>query len=246
MKTKLPALFLVLACHFNSMAQYDELKPGRSPSQSNATQNGNFVNFKTVACQIYVTINTPTFSVGFYLSTDTTITTSDILAASYTVDCMNSAMPACSSTNAASGIERACSVSNVDMTLLPGLLAGNYFAGTIIDYQNVVTEPDETNNAWGFGNATNDKTVITYSPLNNVGIRANSLEGNIESMYMNDGSYSIKSRTNLELNVELYSIDGKLLAKDSGTSIILPKQSSGLYLARISNATGTVSKKIIQ
>jgi subtilase family serine protease len=76
--------------------------------------------------------NVTSFSVGFYLSTDATITTSDIKIGSRTVYNLSSG---------ASSTEG--SVVTIPATVLPG----TYYIGAIADFYDNILESDETNNA---------------------------------------------------------------------------------------------------
>jgi YD repeat-containing protein len=72
----------------------------------------------------------PSFPVGFYLSTDSTITTSDTFLGSTTVAAL------------AGGISVAVT-KDIYSTYLP---LGSHYIGVIVDYANQVTESNETNN----------------------------------------------------------------------------------------------------
>ena len=78
----------------------------------------------------------PSFSVSLYLSTDTTITTSDILVNSYSV----------------TGLAAGASSTSSGSLIIPGGLAGIYYYGAIADTGWNVRETNETNNS-GAGNA---------------------------------------------------------------------------------------------
>jgi subtilase family serine protease len=76
--------------------------------------------------------NSPGFSIGIYLSTDPTITSSDILIGSRYVSGLTAG---------------ASSAADTAVTIPATVPTGTYYIGVIADYSNVVKEPDETNNS---------------------------------------------------------------------------------------------------
>jgi subtilase family serine protease len=76
--------------------------------------------------------NSPGFSIGIYLSTDPTITTSDILIGSRYVSSL------------AAG---ASSAANTTITIPASVPGGTYYIGAIADYTNAVKESEESNNS---------------------------------------------------------------------------------------------------
>ena len=81
-----------------------------------------------------VSITAASFRVGIYLSSDTNITTGDILIANYTV------------TGGLTGFASDSRTINVPIPGPGSLAAGNYYLGIIADDQSAVTEADEANN----------------------------------------------------------------------------------------------------
>ncbi len=75
---------------------------------------------------------TKSFSVRVYLSTDSTITTSDTVLATRTVSSLGAG---------------ASNTANTSVTIPTGLTPGTYYIGAIADYTNVIAESNETNNA---------------------------------------------------------------------------------------------------
>lgn len=76
--------------------------------------------------------------VGYYLSTNTTISTGDILLGT---DYVSSLSVGASSAESFS----------IDVTTNPNVVPGTYYFGYIIDYQNAVTESNESDNTWAWG-----------------------------------------------------------------------------------------------
>ncbi len=76
--------------------------------------------------------NPTTFYVGFYLSSDATITTSDIYIGRVYF------------TTLSPGLTATASINTTIPTSVP---AGTYYVGAVADYQNTTKENNETNNA---------------------------------------------------------------------------------------------------
>lgn len=76
--------------------------------------------------------------VGYYLSTNTTITTGDILLGTDYVSPLSA------------GASSAESFS-IDVTTNPNVTPGTYYFGYIIDHQNAVAESNESDNTWVWG-----------------------------------------------------------------------------------------------
>lgn len=86
------------------------------------------------------------FRVGFYLSTNNLITTTDTYAGS------------CPVSSFAAGGSATCSIS---VTIPTSLSPGSYYAGAIADDQSAVSETNESNNALAAGSAT---TITSNAP----------------------------------------------------------------------------------
>ena len=76
--------------------------------------------------------NAGQFSIGFYLSTDSTIGTGDTLLKTVTITSLNAGKQTSSSTTA---------------TIPAGMVSGNYYIGAIADVNGNVSESIETNNS---------------------------------------------------------------------------------------------------
>ena len=92
----------------------------------------------TVKCYIYnngtTAISTP-FKVGFYYSTDSTITTTDTQLSTFTLNGIGSYT------------QIPISGGNLTLTLPGNVPAGNAWIGVFIDYENKLTETSKSNNA---------------------------------------------------------------------------------------------------
>lgn len=220
----------------------DELRPSRLSSESYIIQKGIEVDFNTLAIQVYLTVSTLPFKVGFYLSTDTLITPSDYLAGTYNVACMNNAMPACSATSSAEGIKVNCSIKNISLATL-NIPPGTYYVGAYIDRDSVITEDDETNNGWAFRSAAGVKTPLSTSI--GMGLFSYDLTNDIDRHYTNEGDYVIESMNGEEIFVEQFFTDGKLISSHKGLKVILPNGKNDLNILRIRNSQGTLNIKIL-
>jgi M6 family metalloprotease-like protein len=101
--------------------------------------------------------NAGAFKVGYYLSADNTITTSDYLIG--TDDITSLAKDA----SASVGL-------NIDVSTIPSLPNGNYYVGYIIDYLGSVAESNETDNIYAFTSPTVHLSIapnLTYVANNN-------------------------------------------------------------------------------
>ncbi|MBN1822427.1 MAG: M6 family metalloprotease domain-containing protein, partial [Prolixibacteraceae bacterium] len=105
--------------------------------ENNLEINGNLINVELVvnndgdkasdACRV-----------GYYLSSDAVITTSDYRIGTDFVGILNSGQ---------SSVES----ETIDASFFPGLDAGSYYFGYIVDYQDAVDEEDEGDNTYVFG-----------------------------------------------------------------------------------------------
>ncbi|NQU86367.1 MAG: M6 family metalloprotease domain-containing protein [Mariniphaga sp.] len=104
-------------------------------------ENGLLINGNTISIELAVLNNGNSTSsacrVGYYLSTDPSISTSDYRIDYDFVGILNSGQ---------AGAE----AEIINALVLPGLPAGQYYVGYIIDYQNVVIEEDEEDNTYVF------------------------------------------------------------------------------------------------
>ncbi len=85
------------------------------------------------------TVNAGSFRIGWYLSTNITISTADVFLASWTQASLSSGYYI-NSTNTKD-------LDDISCTTLP---SGTYYVGVMIDYENNVSESDETDNEWYF------------------------------------------------------------------------------------------------
>jgi len=113
------------------------------PSSANAGQDITVVN--TVKNQGLEATATSGFNVGIYLSTDSTITTGDTLIGYQYVGRL------------AAGVSL---TSSTVVTIPASVASGTYYIGAIADYNNMVIESNETNNAL----AGNQINVTNLSP----------------------------------------------------------------------------------
>jgi len=90
------------------------------------------------------TANAGSFRIGWYLSANTMITTSDVLLTSYFQGSL--------STGFYINSNNSKDLDDLSCTTLP---SGTYYVGVIIDYQNNVAESDETDNDWYFTSPIN-------------------------------------------------------------------------------------------
>ena len=215
---------------------YPDLSPDTNPTQTYATQFGNSVNVSANVFMLLPPIN-GSFTVGFYLSTDTTIAITDKLIATYTV--YISGFPTPSSTM--------CSINNIDLSQL-SVASGTYYIGTFVDNGNNVAENgfaiEIDNNSWAFRNATGAFKVINYPGLD-LGINEFKIKNDFEKNYLLDGNLELKSKSESSINVQLYALDGKLIYKNNDIRIVIPKISSGVYLLLIETENGTLKEKIL-
>lgn len=233
--------FVLTVCHASAQ-NTDELRLGRLSNESYIIQNGLEVDFNTLAIQVYLTESSSPFKVGFYLSTDTLITPSDYLVATYNVACMNNTIPACSATNSAEGMKVNCLVKNINLSSL-NIPLGNYYVGAYIDKDDEIAEDIESNNGWAFQNAAGAKTQVAVSV--GMGVSAYDLTNDIDKHYTNDGDYVIESKNGDEIFVEQFATDGVLISSHTGLKVILPNGKNDLNIIRIRNSKGTLNIKIL-
>ena len=115
------------------------IRPFVSPDLLVSALTGPAVGFVGGAIAVSATVENQSaaladpYQLGFYFSTDETITTADIPSPT-----------ACNSGGLAAGADETCTPSII---VPPALLPGPYFLGAIADDLGVVSESDETNNA---------------------------------------------------------------------------------------------------
>lgn len=174
-------------------------------------------------------INWP-FRAGFYLSTDPTITTSDILIGTYTINYLEV------------NDGYLCSVYGIDLSTIPGLTPGTYYIGIYADDLNDVYEDVETNNSIAFKDWSNNLVQVTYG---SVGIGENSFENEIDFLNTPDG-ITVSSKTGEKLSVSVYSLTGQLIFRKEDDSVYLPKPSGeGLFIVVIEGRNGTLTKRFL-
>jgi hypothetical protein len=228
-----------LPCLFSQAP--DDLKPSTNPSESYVVHNTNLINFYTVARQLSPNLNTPVFKVGFYLSTDSIITTSDYLIGTHQVNCMT-ANPPCAGISIGSEVHMNCSTGSLDLDLT-SVPAGTYFAGTYIDYEDSVTENNENDNAWTYRNSNGQLTSIVYpGPIS--GIRLNDTKSKITKKIDVEGHYRFMSDTHEPLLLFLYTLEGKLLYSEQNLIIAVPAMHKGLFVIIIMSNSEYLVEKI--
>jgi hypothetical protein len=237
---KKPLLLMIPICLAGVFAftelGFPDLQPEHSPAASYANAFGNTVTCGTKA----VLINSPisgssAFKVGFYLSTDSTISTTDLLIGSVTV---TSITPNQSVT---------CVVHNINLASL-SVPTGTYYIGTYIDKDNQIAEngmtPELENNGWAFRNSAGALNVITYPALN-AGVDDLGIMPRLQRSFSADGDLNIVNNNNQPVTAELRSIDGKLLERQSGSSLSFGKQPAGIYLLVINPEGRAASEKFL-
>lgn len=173
-------------------------------------------------------INWP-FRAGFYLSTDPTISTSDILIGTYTINYIE-----------VNG-SHLCSVYGIDLTTIPGLTPGTYYIGFYADDLNDVYEDIETNNSKAFKDWSNNLVQVTYG---SVGIGENSFENEIDFLNTPDG-ISVSSKTGDKLAVSVYSLTGQLIFRKEDEKISISNSiGNGVLLLTIEGKNGILNRKI--
>jgi len=173
-------------------------------------------------------INWP-FRAGFYLSTDPTITTSDILIGTYTINYLEV------------NDGYLCSVYGIDLTTVSGLTPGTYYIGIYADDLDDVYEDNETNNSAAFKDWSNNLVQVTYG---SVGIDENSFENDIEILNTADG-ITVSSKTGEKLSVKLYSLSGQLVFRKEDEQISISNSiGSGVFLLTIQGVNGVLNRKI--
>lgn len=173
-------------------------------------------------------INWP-FRAGFYLSTDPTITTSDILIGTYTINYLEV------------NDGYLCSVYGIDLSTIPGLTPGTYYIGIYADDLNGVFEDIETNNSAAFKDWSNNLVQVTYG---SVGISENSFENNIEFLNTTNG-ITVLSKTGEKLAVSVYSLSGQLVFRKEDEQVSLSNSiGSGMLLLTIEGKNGVLKRKI--
>lgn len=216
---------------------FPDLRPDYTTTNSYATQFGNQVSCYTKAILDASPISgSSAFKVGFYLSTDTVISTNDLMIGSCSVNYIGIQSPV------------TCSVIGIDLAT-KSVPQGTYYIGTFVDYENNISEngfnPELDNNHWTFKNANGSPKVISY-PAADVGLAEYSIYDDFEREYTHSGELIVKSKNAQDLTVELYSIDGKLIQKEKGTEIILKQHNSEIVILKISTKRGSVSEKIVR
>lgn len=215
---------------------FPDLRPDGNPANSYAIQAGNMVSCYTKALLEASPISgSSAFKVGFYLSTDSLITTSDLLIGTYSVSFISTSAPV------------TCSVIGIDLAT-KSVPTGTYYIGVFVDYQNVIsengTQPEFANNNWSFKDANGVYKVIHYPGLD-VGIAENKIANDIEKQLNANGDLTIKSKTAADINVEVYSIDGRLLFKEKGHEVFLEHKKNEVVILKISTTNGSLSEKMI-
>lgn len=215
---------------------FPDLRPDGNPANSYATQGGNMVSCYTKALLEASPISgSSAFKVGFYLSTDTAITTSDLLIGTYSVTYIGTSAPV------------TCSVTNVDLTT-KSVPTGTYYIGVYVDYLNEINEngmtPELANNNWSFKDANKVYKVIHYPGLD-VGIAENKISNDVEKQVSANGDLTLKSKTGSDLRVEVYSIDGRLLQKEKGNEVFLERKENEVVILKITTEKGSYSEKVI-
>jgi len=130
--------------------------------------------------------NAGAFKVGFYLSTDATISTSDYLIGSKYLSGLNA--------GSSSSVHFSTDVS----TVVPTVPSGTYYVGYIIDYQNSVSELDENNNVFKYASPQ-----VENIPLSN--LTYNSSQDNL-AVNGSNVTISIKVENNGELTSDACKI----------------------------------------
>ncbi|MCK5823706.1 MAG: T9SS type A sorting domain-containing protein [Bacteroidales bacterium] len=142
------------------------------------------------------TVDADNFRIGFYLSTNTSISTTDNLIAIATV------------TSLSSGYYANKSIS-VDLDGIPEFYSGEYYVGIFIDDEFAVTENNEDDNAIYFTPTINVSTGIENytSSL----FHLNSLKQNYPNPFTNETNitYSVSEKSLVVLNI--YNIGGELI-----------------------------------
>jgi subtilase family serine protease len=121
------------------------------------------------------------FSIGYYLSADATITTSDLRVGSRNVSSLS-----VGATNSAT------STATIPSTLLPG----NYYVGAIVDFTNTRQEVNETNNS-AAGNivAITPGADLVVTALSGPGAAVSGGTANLNDTVVNQGVGAISSFT---------------------------------------------------
>lgn len=232
---------LIISC-FAAMAFTSDPETGfvdiiadRSAAVSYSTQYGNTLN-----CYTKAVLNLPgvasAFKVGFYLSTDTIIETTDILVGSFNVSSLSGSSPSVSG-----------SALNINLAT-KSVPTGTYYVGAFVDYENAVAEngmtPEIDNNGWAFRNSSGTMTVVHYPGLD-VGIKANELNNQIEKTRTAEGELVLSIKNGEEMQVEVYDLSGKLIQKEKGNRIILMPRNQTIYLINIKTSRGNFQEKLI-
>jgi hypothetical protein len=214
-----------------------DLRCSDFPAVSYFTQTGNIIDVHG-RVDLYpaagflpnptMNINWP-FRAGFYLSTDPTITTSDILIGTYTINYIE-----------VNG-SHLCSVYGIDLTTVPGLTPGTYYIGIYADDLNDVYEDIETNNSKAFKDWSNNFVQVTYG---SVGIGENSFENDIDFLNTPDG-ITVSSKTGNMLTIELFSLNGQLVFSASNFTVnISSNPYSGIYILSIKSNQQIYRRKL--
>lgn len=206
-----------------------------TPANSYATQAGNNLSCYTKAVMALPGAS-GAFKVGFYLSTDTIIETTDILVGSFNVSGLSSSNPNASGSSV-----------NIDLAT-KSIPTGSYYVGAFVDYESAVAEngmtPEIDNNGWAFRNGSGVKKVINY-PGQDVGILKNDVSQSIQKKYDAEGALVLTNLKGEDISVELYDIQGKLIQKERGASVTLAGRDRSVYLLVVKTLTRTFSEKII-
>lgn len=169
------------------------------------------------------------FRVGFYLSTDPIITTSDILIGTYTINYLQV------------NNGHLCSVYGIDLSTVSGLTPGTYYIGIYADDLNEVIEDIETNNSKAFKDWSNNLVQVTFG---SVGVSENSFENDIEFLNTSDG-ITVSSKTGEKLSVKLYSISGQLVFRKEDEQVTISNSiGNGVLLLTIEGKNGVLKRKI--
>jgi hypothetical protein len=230
------AVIVLTAFIPSSNIGFGDLAFDGNPASTYGSQYGNFVTVKAkVLIQAFPNLTTP-FKVGFYLSTDTTISLTDKKIATYTVVPGNSATMA------------TFTISNIDLTTL-SVANNTYYIGAYVDIDNDVAEngttPEFENNAWAFRNGTTMKTIVYPAPDASIG--SLQIAERVSETRDADHNVVIRSRNGEQLQVNVTTLEGKLIFSDKGEIVVIPSPRNGVYFLEISNGKeSTVQKRLWQ
>ncbi len=167
-----------------------------------------------------------TSKMGFYLSLDNDITTSDYFIGEDNIS------------NLSAGANELVNFSG-DVSIF-GIPDGNYYVGAIADYETVIAESDETNNT--FNTISPEIQLLTDNVIN---IK----KGNNVSIYPNPSTGIFTIEGNDIQKIELVDITGKtvlnVIASEAKQTVNLTQNPKGIYFAKITTSEGVITKKLI-